>query len=381
MRWRSEYIGRPTPLQFARRLSEHCAGARIWLKREDLAHTGAHKINNTLGQTLLAKRMGKTRVIAETGAGMHGVATATMAAALGLECVVYMGAQDIDRQAPNVARMRMLGATVRSVSSGAQSLKDAMNEALREWVACVDDTLYVIGSTAGPHPYPTIVREFQRVIGEETRIQLRKQGAGDPHLLIACIGGGSNALGLFAPFLNNPSVQMRGVEAAGEGLDTLRHAAAIGGGEVGVLHGSKSYLLQNDGGQVREAHSISAGLDYPGVGPQHSYLHESGRVEYVSITDAEAIEAAFLLARLEGILPALESAHALADVLRIAPTLAAETQIVVNLSGRGDKDLETLMRVAADRFAPQEQAPTAAQPQGSPKRSTPLSAARGNTSA
>ncbi|MFI5399908.1 MAG: tryptophan synthase subunit beta, partial [SAR324 cluster bacterium] len=297
-----------------------------------------------------ARRLGKTRVLAETGAGMHGVATATMAALFGLECVVFMGAKDIERQSPNVFRMRMLGAEVRSVAAGSQTLKDAMNEALRDWVATVDTTFYVVGSVAGPHPYPTLVREFQKIIGEEAHRQHLEKTGRLPDLLIACVGGGSNAIGLFSHFLPMPSVKMRGVEAEGEGLATGRHAAPITAGEVGVLHGSKSYLLQEAGGQVKEAHSISAGLDYPGVGPEHSWLHDTGRVQYVTVTDAEAVNAAFELARLEGILPALESAHAVADALRVAPTLRSDQTIIVNLSGRGDKDLQTLLKAAPDRF-------------------------------
>ncbi|MDH5751098.1 MAG: tryptophan synthase subunit beta [Deltaproteobacteria bacterium] len=345
-----DYVGRPSPLYLARRLTEKCGGAKIYLKREDLNHTGAHKVNNTLGQVLLARRLGKNRVIAETGAGMHGVATATMAALFGLECVVYMGSKDIERQAPNVARMHMLGAEVRSVSSGSATLKDAMNEALRDWVATVDNTFYVIGSVAGPHPYPEMVRDFQRVIGEEARRQIMDKEGRLPDLLIACVGGGSNAMGLFAPFLEDSAVRIRGVEAGGEGTDTPHHAATIGKGEVGVLHGSKSYLLQEPSGQVSEAHSISAGLDYPGVGPEHSWLNDTGRVEYVSVTDAQAIDACFELSRLEGILPALESSHAIADAIRVAAAMKPTEIIVVNLSGRGDKDLNTLLKAAPDRF-------------------------------
>ena len=345
-----DYVGRPSPLYLAQRLTAKGGGAQIYLKREDLNHTGAHKVNNTLGQVLLARRLGKQRVIAETGAGMHGVATATMAALFGLECVVFMGAKDIERQAPNVARMRMLGAEVRSVSAGSASLKDAMNEALRDWVATMDDTFYVIGSVAGPHPYPAMVKRFQRVIGEEAHRQILEKTGRLPDLLIACVGGGSNAMGLFAHFLDMPQVAMRGVEAAGLGVETGKHAATITAGAVGVLHGSKSYLLQDDAGQIMEAHSISAGLDYPGVGPEHSWLHDTGRVTYVSATDDEAVDAAFELSRLEGILPALESAHALADVKRVAPTLRPDQTIIVCLSGRGDKDLGTLLKAAPERF-------------------------------
>ncbi|MBI3992770.1 MAG: tryptophan synthase subunit beta [Candidatus Lambdaproteobacteria bacterium] len=337
------YVGRPSPLYFAERLTEKLGGARIYLKREDLNHTGSHKINNTLGQVLLARRMGKPRIIAETGAGMHGVATATVAARFGLECVVYMGAKDIERQAPNVARMKMMGAEVRSVKAGSATLKDAMNEALRDWVATVDNTFYVIGSVAGPHPYPTMVREFQRVIGQETHAQILELEGRLPDLLIACVGGGSNAMGLFAEFIDQPQVAMRGVEAAGEGLESGHHAASITAGQVGVLHGSKSYLLQDAHGQVQEAHSISAGLDYPGVGPQHSFLHDSGRVTYSAIEDGDAVRAAYDLSRLEGIIPALESAHAIADAMNVAPLMGRDKLIVVNLSGRGDKDLHTLM--------------------------------------
>jgi tryptophan synthase beta chain len=345
------YVGRPTPLYEAKRLTAKLGGARIFLKREDLNHTGAHKVNNTMGQVLLARRMGKTRIIAETGAGMHGVATATVAALFGLECVVYMGSKDIERQSPNVFRMQMLGSEVRSVDSGSATLKDAMNEALRDWVATVDDTFYVIGSVAGPHPYPTIVKEFQRVIGEETHRQIMEQEGRLPDLLVACVGGGSNAMGLFARFLAMPSVKMRGVEAAGHGISSGMHAAPITAGEVGVLHGSKSYLLQEATGQVKEAHSISAGLDYPGVGPEHSFLADSGRVSYAPISDEEAVDAAFELAQLEGIIPALESAHAIADVIKIAPGMKKEEIIVVNLSGRGDKDLNSLRKASPGRFA------------------------------
>ncbi len=344
------YIGRPTPLYEARRLAAHLGGARIFLKREDLNHTGAHKVNNTLGQVLLARRMGKRRIIAETGAGMHGVATATIAALFGLECVVFMGSKDIERQSPNVFRMEMLGGQVRSVVSGSATLKDAMNEALRDWVATVDDTFYVIGSVAGPHPYPEMVKEFQREIGQETHDQILAQAGRLPDLLVACVGGGSNAMGLFAHFLEMPQVRMRGVEAAGLGMDSGAHAAPITAGEVGVLHGSKSYLLQEPTGQITEAHSISAGLDYPGVGPELSYLADTGRVTYVPITDDEAVEAAFELAQLEGIIPALESAHAIAEVGKIAPAMGKEDIIVVNLSGRGDKDLDSLRKASPGRF-------------------------------
>ena len=345
-----KYVGRPTALSEARRLTEKLGGARIFLKREDLNHTGAHKINNALGQVLLARRMGKTRIIAETGAGMHGVAVATVAALFGLECVVFMGSKDIERQSPNVFRMEMLGTEVRAVDSGSATLKDAMNEALRDWVASVDDTFYVIGSVAGPHPYPTMVKGYQRVIGEEAHQQIMEAAGRLPDLLVACVGGGSNAMGLFTHFLDMPTVKMRGVEAAGHGMETGRHAAAITAGEVGVVHGSKSYLLQEHGGQIKEAHSISAGLDYPGVGPELSHLADTGRVTYATITDQEAVDAAFELAQLEGIIPALESAHAIAEVMKIAPAMKKDEIILVNLSGRGDKDLNSLRKASPDRF-------------------------------
>ena len=337
-----DYVGRPTPVTHARRLSEKLGGAQIWLKREDLCHTGAHKINNTIGQGLLARRMGKRRVIAETGAGQHGVATATVAALFGFECEVFMGKEDVERQALNVVRMKLLGASVRVVESGTQTLKDAMNEALRDWIATVETTFYVIGSVAGPHPYPEIVRDFQSVIGVEAKSQMRKIAGRLPDVLVACVGGGSNAMGLFHPFLGDESVRMVGVEAAGEGLEGGRHAATLARGHVGVLHGSKTYLLQDEVGQIRGTHSISAGLDYPGVGPEHSYLHDSGRVEYVSATDDEAIAALKLLAEHEGIIAALESSHAIAAAARLAPTLAKDRVILVNLSGRGDKDMNTI---------------------------------------
>jgi tryptophan synthase beta chain len=336
---RARYVGRPTPLTFAERISDHAGGARIYLKREDLCHTGAHKINNTLGQGLLAARMGKPRIIAETGAGQHGVATATVAALLGLACEVYMGEEDMARQALNVFRMELLGARVIPATSGSRTLKDAMNEALRDWVTNVRTTYYCIGSTAGPHPYPMMVRDFQAVIGREVRRQLED---GLPDVLIACVGGGSNALGLFAPFLPSKEVRLIGVEAAGEGIASGRHAAPLTAGSPGVLHGSLSYLLQDDEGQVRHAHSVSAGLDYPGVGPEHAWLKETGRAEYVAVTDKEALEAFQLLARLEGIIPALESAHAIAHALKVAPTLPRRARIVVGLSGRGDKDVDTV---------------------------------------
>jgi tryptophan synthase beta chain len=334
------YVGRPSPLYFARRLSEH-HGARIWLKREELNHTGSHKINNCMGQILLAMRMGKRRIIAETGAGQHGVATATVCARYGLPCIVYMGAVDVERQAPNVQRMQLLGAEVRPVTSGSATLKDAMNEALRDWVTNVEDTYYLIGSAAGPHPYPEMVRDLQRVIGEEARAQILDAEGRLPDAAVACVGGGSNAIGLFHPFLDD-DVKLFGVEASGHGLDTGQHAAAINGGRPGVLHGNRTYLLQDAAGQITEAHSISAGLDYPGIGPEHAFLHDVGRVTYLSATDVETVEAFQLLSRLEGILPALESAHALARLGDIAKDVGEDGIIVVNLSGRGDKDLETV---------------------------------------
>ena len=336
------YVGRPSPLYLARRLTEHFGGGKIYLKREELNHTGAHKINNCMGQILLARRMGKTRIIAETGAGQHGVATATVCALFGLPCIVYMGAVDVERQAPNVLRMNLLGAEVRPVTSGASTLKDAMNEALRDWVTNVADTYYLIGSAAGPHPYPVMVRDFQTVIGLETREQLMAAEGRGPDALVACVGGGSNAIGLFHPFLNDDSVRMFGVEAAGDGLHTPRHAAALNGGRPGVLHGNKTYLLQDADGQILEAHSISAGLDYPGIGPEHAWLHDVGRVRYLSATDDEALEAFRLCARLEGIVPALESAHALARLPQVAAEIGKDGIVVLNLSGRGDKDLATV---------------------------------------
>lgn len=335
------YVGRPSPLYFAERLTAELGGARIYLKREDLNHTGAHKINNCLGQVLLARRMGKTRIIAETGAGQHGVATATVAARFGLPCIVYMGAVDMERQKPNVFRMRLLGAEVREVTSGSRTLKDAMNEALRDWVANVDDTFYIIGSAAGPHPYPAMVRDFQTVIGDETRVQIAEAEGRLPDLLVACVGGGSNAIGLFHPFLDDDAVEIHGVEAAGSGVDTAHHAATLNKGAPGVLHGARSYLLQTHEGQVKEAHSISAGLDYPGVGPEHAWLKDQGRVKYFSSTDKEALDAFAALSRLEGIIPALEPAHALAHVMRTAPRMAKDRLVVLALSGRGDKDVFT----------------------------------------
>jgi tryptophan synthase beta chain len=336
------YVGRPSPLYLAERLTRHFGGATIYLKRDELNHTGAHKINNVLGQTLLARRMGRKRIIAETGAGQHGVATATACALFDLPCVVYMGATDIERQKPNVFRMKLLGAEVVPVHSGTATLKDAMNEALRDWVAHVEDTFYVIGSVAGPHPYPAMVRDFQSVIGHETRAQLHKAEGRLPDTLVACIGGGSNAMGLFHPFLDDPGVAMIGVEAAGHGIETGMHAASLTGGEPGVLHGNRSYFLQDEDGQIRDAHSISAGLDYPGIGPEHAWLHDQGRVQYVAITDAEAVEAFQLASRLEGIIPALEPAHALAHVAKIAPSLPRDHLIVMNMCGRGDKDIFTV---------------------------------------
>ena len=349
----THYVGRPSPLYFAERLTAHLGkvaaaqgrpggGAKIYLKRDELNHTGAHKINNCIGQILLARRMGKTRIIAETGAGQHGVATATVAARFGLPCVVFMGARDIERQAPNVFRMKLLGAEVRAVESGSRTLKDAMNEALRDWVTNVDDTFYIIGTAAGPHPYPELVRDFQSVIGHEAKTQLMAAEGRLPDVLVASIGGGSNAIGLFHPFLDDASVRMIGVEAAGHGLHSGEHAASLAGGRAGVLHGNKTMLLQDDDGQISEAHSISAGLDYPGIGPEHAWLHSIGRVEYQSATDDDALEAFKLLCRIEGIIPALEPAHALAAVAKLAPTLAADQLIIANLCGRGDKDIFTV---------------------------------------
>ncbi|MCM5704307.1 tryptophan synthase subunit beta [Larsenimonas salina] len=345
-----DYVGRPSPLYFAERLTEHFGGAKIYFKREELNHTGAHKINNCIGQILLAKRMGKNRIIAETGAGMHGVATATVAARFGMKCVVYMGATDIDRQQANVFRMRLLGAEVIPVESGMGTLKDAMNEALRDWVTNVDDTFYIIGTVAGPHPYPAMVRDFQAVIGHETRDQMLEKEQRLPDSLVACIGGGSNAMGLFHPFLKDESVHMIGVEAGGHGISTGEHAASLNGGEPGVLHGNRTYLLQNVDGQIQDAHSISAGLDYPGIGPEHAYLHSTKRVEYVSITDQEAIDAFQLCCRKEGIIPALETAHALAEIAKRAPELPEDHLMVVNLSGRGDKDMTSVAEYLGDSF-------------------------------
>jgi tryptophan synthase beta chain len=337
-RYLQEYSGRETPLYFARRLTEKLGGAKIYLKREDLNHTGSHKINNTLGQALLARRMGKKRVIAETGAGQHGVATATVAALFGMECEIFMGAEDIKRQAPNVFRMEILGAQVTSVKSGTDTLKDAMNEAMRHWVSRVRDTFYVIGTTAGPHPYPAMVRNFQSIIGKETKRQILKREGRLPDVLIACIGGGSNAMGLFYPFKDNHDITMIGVEAGGKGIATGMHAASISAGKIGVLHGNKTYLLQDEHGQIKDAYSIAAGLDYPGVGPEHGYFQSTGRARYVAVDDAEATEAFLCLSEYEGIIPAMESSHAIAYSMKLAPTLDREKIIVINLSGRGDKD-------------------------------------------
>jgi len=339
-RYLREYVGRPTPLYLAQRLTEELGGARIYLKREDLAHTGAHKINNTMGQILLARRMGKTRIIAETGAGQHGVATATVAAMFGLDCEVFMGSEDMERQALNVFRMRLLGATVTEVASGSRTLKDAINEAIRDWVTNVDTTFYIFGSVLGPHPYPTLVRDFQRVIGEEARSQILEAEGELPDALVACVGGGSNAMGLFHAFLGDSEVKMVGVEAGGFGIESGQHAARFQTGELGVLHGARIYLLQDDNGQIGLTHSVSAGLDYSGVGPEHCYLRDRGRIDYTYATDEEALDAFQRLSRTEGIIPALESAHAVAHVCKLAPKLGPEASVVVNLSGRGDKDVQ-----------------------------------------
>jgi len=344
----TNYVGRPSPLYFAQRLTEAFGGAKIYLKREDLNHTGAHKINNCMGQILLAKRMGKKRIIAETGAGQHGVATATVCALFGLQCVIYMGVTDIERQAPNVYRMKLLGAEVRPVTSGAGTLKDAMNDALREWVARVDDTYYMIGTVAGPHPYPAMVRDFQAIIGEETRTQIMAAEGRLPDSLVACIGGGSNAMGLFHPFLDDADVRIFGVEAAGLGLDTQKHAASLKGGAAGVLHGNRTYLLQTADGQINEAHSISAGLDYPGIGPEHAWLNDIGRVDYVSATDDQAIEAFQMTTQLEGIIPALESSHAIAYAKTVARDFGPDHLMVISLSGRGDKDVATVAKALGE---------------------------------
>ncbi len=339
------FVGRPNPLYHARRWSEELGGAQIWLKREDLNHTGAHKINNTVGQALLARRMGKKRIIAETGAGQHGVATATVCARWGMECVVYMGEEDIVRQAPNVFRMKLLGATVVPVTSGSKTLKDALNEAMRDWVGNVDDTFYIIGTAAGPHPYPTMVRDFNSVIGKEIKEQSLEHTGRLPDSVIACVGGGSNAIGAFHPFLDDKDVELIGVEAGGDGLETGRHAAPLSTGKPGVLHGNRTYLMEDEAGQIIETHSVSAGLDYPGVGPEHAWLKDIGRVQYVAATDTEALEATHKLCRIEGIIPALESAHALAHAVKLAPTMGKDKNIVVNLSGRGDKDINTLAEI------------------------------------
>ncbi len=336
------YVGRPSPLYHAERWSRELGGAQIYLKREDLNHTGAHKINNTVGQALLAKRMGKTRIIAETGAGQHGVATATVAARLGLECVIYMGAVDVVRQSLNVYRMKLLGAKVVAVESGSKTLKDALNEALRDWVTNVDNTFYIIGTVAGPHPYPAMVRDFQAIIGREAKQQCLEQAGRLPDALVACVGGGSNAIGLFYPFIDDHSVKLIGVEAAGDGVETGRHSAPLCAGRPGVLHGNRTYLMEDDDGEIIETHSISAGLDYPGVGPEHAWLKDTGRAEYVNITDTEALEGFHALTRLEGIIPALESSHAMAYTMKLAPTMSKDKIIIVSLSGRGDKDMQTM---------------------------------------
>ncbi|MDX1803292.1 MAG: tryptophan synthase subunit beta [Alcanivorax sp.] len=346
----AHYVGRPSPLYLAERWSKQLGGAKIWLKREDLNHTGAHKVNNTIGQALLAKHMGKPRVIAETGAGQHGVATATVAARLGLECQVYMGAEDVERQKLNVYRMKLLGAEVIPVTSGSRTLKDAMNEAMRDWVTNVDDTFYIIGTVAGPHPYPQLVRDFQCIIGREAREQSLKQAGKLPDALVACVGGGSNAIGLFHPFLNDDSVAMYGVEAAGDGIETGRHAAPLCAGRPGVLHGNRTYLMEDDNGQIIETHSVSAGLDYPGVGPEHAWLKDLGRVNYVAANDEEALAAFRELTQVEGIMPALESAHALAYARKLAQTMSPEQNIVLNLSGRGDKDILTVAAIDGIEF-------------------------------
>ena len=341
----AHYVGRPSPLYFAERLSKETGGAQIFLKREDLNHTGAHKINNTIGQALLARSMGKKRIIAETGAGQHGVASATVAARFGMECVVYMGAEDIERQAPNVYRMKLLGAKVVPVTSGSKTLKDALNEAMRDWVTNVDDTFYIIGTVAGPHPYPAMVRDFQAVIGREARLQCQAMTGALPDALVACVGGGSNAIGLFHPFLEDEGVQMYGVEAAGDGIETGHHAAPLCAGKPGVLHGNRTYLMENADGQIIETHSVSAGLDYPGVGPEHSWLKDIGRVNYVSVTDKQALAAFHQLTLIEGIIPALESSHAMAYAVELAASMKPEQRIIVNLSGRGDKDINTIARI------------------------------------
>src|SRR5437764_14461280 len=344
------YVGRPSPIYHAKRLSEVCGGAQIYIKREDLNHTGAHKINNTVGQALLARRMGKKRVIAETGAGMHGVATATVAARYGMECVVYMGTEDVARQVQNVYRMKLLGATVVPVDSGSRTLKDALNEAMRDWVTNVDSTFYIIGTVAGPHPYPMMVRDFQRVIGDECIEQMQELAGRQPDAVIACVGGGSNAMGIFYPYIKDEATRLIGVEAAGQGLESGKHAASLSAGSPGVLHGNRTYLLQDANGQITETHSISAGLDYPGVGPEHSYLKDIGRAEYVAITDDDALKAFHHLCRTEGIIPALESSHAVAYAMKLAPTLRSDQHLLVNLSGRGDKDIGTVADLSGAEF-------------------------------
>ncbi|WP_069261380.1 tryptophan synthase subunit beta [Paraburkholderia nodosa] len=344
------FVGRPSPIYHAQRWSELLGGAQIYLKREDLNHTGAHKVNNVIGQALLARRMGKPRVIAETGAGQHGVATATIAARFGMECVVYMGAEDVRRQAANVYRMKLLGATVVPVESGSRTLKDALNEGMRDWVTNVENTFYIIGTVAGPHPYPMMVRDFQRVIGDECRVQMPEMTGRQPDSVIACVGGGSNAMGIFYPYIDDTSVQLIGVEPAGDGMDTGRHAASLAAGTVGVLHGNRTYLLQDENGQIIETHSVSAGLDYPGVGPEHAWLKDSGRAQYVTIDDEEALKGFHDCCRIEGIIPALESSHALAYAAKLAPTLPKEKILLVNLSGRGDKDMHTVAERSGIQF-------------------------------
>ncbi|MCW5662432.1 MAG: tryptophan synthase subunit beta [Piscinibacter sp.] len=346
----AHFVGRPSPVYHAARLSRELGGAQIYLKREDLNHTGAHKVNNTIGQAMLARRMGKPRVIAETGAGQHGVATATICARYGLECVVYMGSEDVKRQSPNVYRMHLLGAKVVPVDSGSKTLKDALNEALRDWVTNVENTFYIIGTVAGPHPYPMMVRDFQRVIGDECLVQMPELIGRQPDAVIACVGGGSNAMGIFYPYIEHTGTRLIGVEAAGQGLESGKHAASISAGSPGVLHGNRTYLLQDANGQITETHSISAGLDYPGVGPEHAYLHDIGRAEYVGITDAEALEAFHRLCRTEGIIPALESSHAVAYAMKLAPTLPKDKHLLVNLSGRGDKDIGTVADLSGAEF-------------------------------
>jgi tryptophan synthase beta chain len=344
------FVGRPSPIYHAARLSRELGGAQIFLKREDLNHTGAHKVNNTIGQAMLARRMGKPRVIAETGAGQHGVATATICARYGLECVVYMGSEDVKRQSPNVYRMNLLGATVVPVESGSKTLKDALNEAMRDWVTNVENTFYIIGTVAGPHPYPTMVRDFQRVIGDECLVQMPEMTGRQPDAVIACVGGGSNAMGIFYPYIDHAATRLIGVEAAGQGLDSGKHAASLSAGSPGVLHGNRTYLLQDANGQIIETHSISAGLDYPGVGPEHAYLKDIGRAEYVGITDSEALAAFHRLCRTEGIIPALESAHAVAYAMKIAPTMRSDQHLLVNLSGRGDKDIGTVADLSGAQY-------------------------------